>query len=103
MPDKKNGALFNVILAGALLMGIGAIAAAGALSESVSTHEENRAVHAEGIRESIAAAQATQQHIKDDMAEVKEKVGKIETDVSDIKTSVGILVEMQRLERAVGP
>ncbi len=96
MPNKRNGALFNTILAGALLMGIGGLVAAGALSQSVSDHDSNRAVHAEGIREEISAARATQNHIKDDLADVKQKVGKIERDVGDIKTSVGILVELQR-------
>ena len=96
MPDKKNGTLFNTILSVALLMGVGGLVSAGALSKSVSTHEENKAVHADGIRESIAAAQATQQHIKEDMAEVKQKVGNIETDVGEIKTSIGVLIEMQR-------
>ncbi len=96
MPDKKNGVLLNSIVASAVGLGLLGLVAWGALSESVTSHEENKSIHAEGVREEMAAARATQNHIQSDISEVKQKVGKIETDVGDIKTSLGVLIEMQR-------
>ena len=46
--------------------------------------------------EDLATGRAVQGHIREDVAGVKSKVDKIETDVGDIKTSIGVLIQMQR-------
>jgi len=96
MPDKKPNTLLNSIVASAVIMGLGGLVAWGALSSDVETHQENKAIHAEGVREELATVRAVQGHIREDVAGVKGKVDKIEEDVGDIKTSVEVLIQMQR-------
>ena len=97
MPNGKNSVLFNSILAGAILLGLSGLIAWGALSQSVSDHSGNNAIHAEGVREELATVRTVQGIIREDVAAVQEKVSKIQSDVGEIKGDIKVLLERSKV------